>query len=134
MHLQQPKWKSHQNTNIKGVVTYNQVKTTRTLKYYNKKWQKQAWWLDSWVAWSVPTTGFVDQVTDNIQIEKKRKILTYFHPKWFLYWLLLPVLMNDLLYLIQNSIVLVYKACRKWFTYSKCTCISGYMYHSEPTF
>ena len=33
--------------------------------------------------------GFVDQETDNIQIEKKKgKILTYFHPEWFFYQLI----------------------------------------------
>ena len=40
-------------------------------------------------------------MTDNIQIENM-KILTYFHPEWFLYLLLPPGLMYDLLYLIQK--------------------------------
>ena len=63
-----------------------------------------AWFLGRMISSNISVSwGFVDQVTDNIQIEKKRKILTYFHSEWFLYWLLLPVLMNDLLYLIQNS-------------------------------
>lgn len=49
--------------------------------------------------------GFVDQVTDNIQIEKKKgKFWHIFIPSDFsINWLLLPVLMNDLLYLMQNS-------------------------------
>ena len=103
MHLQQPKWKSHQNTNIKRVVTCNQVKTTWTLKYNNKNDKKKYGGLilglhDQFqnLSW-----GFDDQMTDNIQIEHI-KILTYFHPEWFRYWLLPPGLMYDLLYLIQK--------------------------------
>ena len=48
-----------------------------------------AWFLGRMISSNISVSwGFVDQVTDNIQIEKKRKILTYFHPEWFLYQLI----------------------------------------------
>lgn len=64
-----------------------------------------AWFLGRMISSNISVSwGFVDQVTDNIQIEKKGKFWHIFIPSDFsINWLLLPVLMNDLLYLMQNS-------------------------------